>query len=210
MNMDAYRGVISITKLSLYRVKRVFNLHYISAAGTLTQNYRNYTTNRNSLVKPSIFIPYKMAKSYAVGDSNDVEKIFKKFDVNGDGKISISELGSILGALGTVTPEDELKAVMKEIDTDGDGFIDLNEFIEFQRGGSGAVDGATVDKELREAFALYDQNKNGKISANELHSVLKSLGEKCSLKDCRKMIASVDVDGDGSVNFEEFKKMMSK
>ncbi|KAL4582439.1 hypothetical protein LXL04_006988 [Taraxacum kok-saghyz] len=148
-----------------------------------------------------------MAKSCAAVDTTDVEKIFKKFDVNGDGKISTSELGSILSALGTVTPEEELKVVMKEIDTDGDGFIDLNEFIEFQRGGSGASDG---DKDLREAFDLYDQNKNGKISAAELHSVLKSLGEKCSLKDCRKMIASVDIDGDGSVNFEEFKKMMSK
>lgn len=151
-----------------------------------------------------------MAKNLAVGDTNDVEKVFRKFDANGDGKISISELGSILGALGTVTPEEELKAVMKEIDTDGDGFIDLNEFIEFQRGGCSVADGDAVNKELREAFDLYDQDKNGKISAAELHSVLKSLGEKCSLKDCRKMIASVDVDGDGSVNFEEFKKMMSK
>ncbi|KAL7606272.1 calcium-binding protein CML24 [Lactuca sativa] len=152
-----------------------------------------------------------MSKSIPVdGDTIDVEKIFKKFDVNGDGKISSSELGSILSALGTVAPEEEIKVVMKEIDKDGDGFIDLNEFIEFQRGGSGVVDREAADKELREAFDLYDQNKNGKISANELHSVLKSLGEKCSLKDCRKMIASVDVDGDGSVNFEEFKKMMSK
>ncbi|XP_071731288.1 probable calcium-binding protein CML23 [Rutidosis leptorrhynchoides] len=136
----------------------------------------------------------------------DIEKVFRKFDVNGDGKISITELRSILGALGTVTPESELKAVMKEIDTDGDGFIDLNEFIQFQRSGCNGGD----NNELREAFDMYDQNKNGKISASELHSVMKSLGEKCSLKDCKKMIASVDVDGDGCVNFEEFKKMMNK
>lgn len=152
-----------------------------------------------------------MAKNSSITDhTNDVEKVFKKFDLNGDGKISISELGSILAALGTVTPDHELKVVMSEIDTDGDGFIDLHEFIEFQRRGCGAADGDSANKELREAFDLYDQDKNGKISAAELHSVLKSLGEKCSLKDCRKMIASVDVDGDGSVNFEEFKKMMSK
>ncbi|KAF7127904.1 hypothetical protein RHSIM_Rhsim11G0138300 [Rhododendron simsii] len=35
---------------------------------------------------------------------------------------------------------------------------------------------------------------------------MKSLREKCSLADCSRMIASVDVDG--CVNFEEFKKMM--
>lgn len=151
-----------------------------------------------------------MAKNSSTGDNNDFEKVFRKFDANGDGKISISELGSILGALGSVTPEAELKVVMSEIDTDKDGFIDLDEFIEFQRRGCNAGDGESVNKELREAFDLYDQDKNGKISAGELHSVLKSLGEKCSLKDCKKMIKSVDVDGDGCVNFDEFKKMMSK
>ncbi|XP_076906320.1 putative calcium-binding protein CML23 [Bidens hawaiensis] len=149
-----------------------------------------------------------MAKN--TNSTNDFEKVFHKFDVNGDGKISISELGSILGALGSATPEDELKVVMNEIDTDKDGFIDLEEFIEFRKRGCNAGDGAAVNKELREAFDMYDQDKNGKISANELHSVLKSLGEKCSLKDCKKMIKSVDVDGDGCVNFEEFKKMMNK
>nr|XP_043617219.1 calcium-binding protein CML24-like [Erigeron canadensis] len=144
--------------------------------------------------------------------SNEAEQVFKKFDANGDGKISITELRSILNALGTVTSEEELKIVMEEIDKDGDGYIDLNEFIQFQRGGCALGGDHAVDdeKELREAFDLYDQNKNGKISANELHSVLKSLGEKSTLKECKQMIASVDVDGDGSVNFEEFKKMMNK
>lgn len=94
---------------------------------------------------------------------------------------------------------------MAEIDTDGDGYIDLKEFGAFYLAGGGNVNN---DQEIRESFDFYDKDKNGKISANELHSVLKSLGDKCSLKDCRKMIKSVDVDGDGCVNFEEFKKMM--
>ncbi|KAG6397717.1 hypothetical protein SASPL_143887 [Salvia splendens] len=134
----------------------------------------------------------------------EAEKVFSKFDTNGDGKISLSELGDILNGLGSATSADEVKRIMSELDTDGDGFIDLKEFKVFHCGGG---DG---DKELKEAFDLYDKDKNGKISANELHSVLRSLGEKCSLKDCRKMIGSVDVDGDGCVNFEEFKKMMTR
>ncbi|MFS8018430.1 putative EF-hand domain pair protein CML [Helianthus anomalus] len=99
---------------------------------------------------------------------------------------------------------------MAEIDTVGNGVINLNEFMEFQRRGCSGSDRDAANKELREAFDLYDQDKNGKISVVELHSVLKSLGEKCSLNDCCKMIESVDVDGDGCMNFKEFKKMMSK
>ncbi|KAK9080182.1 hypothetical protein SSX86_001857 [Deinandra increscens subsp. villosa] len=54
-----------------------------------------------------------MTKNYSIdviaADVNDFEKVFRKFNANGDGKISISELKSILDALGSVTPEDELK-----------------------------------------------------------------------------------------------------
>ncbi|KAL3526969.1 hypothetical protein ACH5RR_011625 [Cinchona calisaya] len=137
-----------------------------------------------------------------------VKQMFNKFDANGDGKISLSDLGNILNALGWKTSPEEVEQLMKEIDTDGDGFIDLNEFEAFFFSGANQAGDGSNNKELREAFNLYDKDKNGKISANELHSVLKSLGDKCSLSDCRKMIRSVDVDGDGHVNFEEFKRMM--
>uniref|UniRef100_A0A5B7BEG3 Putative calcium-binding protein CML18 n=1 Tax=Davidia involucrata TaxID=16924 RepID=A0A5B7BEG3_DAVIN len=147
-------------------------------------------------------------QTVSLGNMDEVEKVFKKFDANGDGKISVSELRAILKALGTDTSPDELQRIMSEIDKDGDGFIDLKEFTDFHRGGSDG-DGSST-KELREAFDLYDRDKNGLISASELHAVLKSLGEKCTLKDCSRMISSVDVDGDGSVNFEEFKKMMTR
>lgn len=135
-------------------------------------------------------------------EEEEVEKVFEKFDINGDHKISLQELGEILKALGSKTGEEELKRIMSELDTDGDGSIDINEFKAFYCGSGD-------NKELKDAFDLYDKDKNGKISASELYSVLKGLGEKCSLKDCRRMISTVDVDGDGCVNFEEFKKMMS-
>ncbi|RZB72795.1 probable calcium-binding protein CML23 isoform X1 [Glycine soja] len=133
----------------------------------------------------------------------EVRKIFSKFDKNGDGKISCAELKEMMVALGSKTTSEEVKRMMAELDRNGDGYIDLKEFGEFHCGGG---DG----RELREAFELYDLDKNGLISAKELHSVMRRLGEKCSLSDCRRMIGNVDADGDGNVNFEEFKKMMTR
>lgn len=134
----------------------------------------------------------------------DVKKVFNDFDANGDGKIDASELRSILITLGTDASPKEIASIMSEIDSDGDGFIDLNEFAAFHLASS------ADNKELRDAFDVYDRDKNGVISASELHQTLKSLGQKCTLRDCEKMISAVDVDGDGAVNFDEFKKMMNR
>ncbi|KAJ1387104.1 EF-Hand 1, calcium-binding site [Sesbania bispinosa] len=134
----------------------------------------------------------------------EVRKIFNKFDKNGDGKISRTELKEVMVALGSKTTSEEVSRMMAELDRNGDGYIDLKEFGEFHCTGGGDT------RELQEAFEMYDLDKNGLISAKELHSVMRKLGEKCSLSDCRRMIGNVDADGDGSVNFEEFKKMMSR
>ncbi|KAL3640387.1 hypothetical protein CASFOL_015355 [Castilleja foliolosa] len=135
---------------------------------------------------------------------DEVEKVFNKFDIDGDGKISPAELGAVINGLGSETSAEEVERMMSELDRNGDGYIDLTEFKSFHyRGGDGD------DRELKEAFDLYDKDKNGKISAAELNSVLLSLGENCSVKDCGRMISSFDVDGDGCINFEEFKKMMT-
>nr|CAP05019.1 calcium binding protein [Parietaria judaica] len=71
-------------------------------------------------------------------DRAEQERIFKRFDSNGDGKISSSELGEALKALGSVTA-DEVHRMMAEIDTDGDGAISLEEFSSFADANRGLI-----------------------------------------------------------------------
>jgi len=137
---------------------------------------------------------------------DEVRNIFNKFDKNGDGKISVSELEEMLSTLGNKTTSDEVKRMMEHIDQNIDGYIDLKEFADFHCAGAATK----KDEELRDAFDLYDLDKDGLICPKELHIVLNKLDEKCTLSDCERMISNVDADGDGKVNFEEFKKMMAR
>ncbi|XP_021296709.1 polcalcin Bra n 2 [Herrania umbratica] len=66
------------------------------------------------------------------------DRIFKRFDANGDGKISAAELGDALKTLGSVTG-DEIRRMMAEIDTDGDGYISYQEFTDFASANSGLM-----------------------------------------------------------------------
>ncbi|KAI3963215.1 hypothetical protein MKX01_030345 [Papaver californicum] len=118
------------------------------------------------------------------------EQVFKKFDVDGDGKISYVELGSILSSLGYEATAEELEVMVKEVDSDGDRFIDLNEFLELNR-----IDSEKQVKDIEEAFAI-------------LQKLLKTLGDESSISDCKKIIQNFDCDDDGFISLEELKKMM--
>ncbi|PWA87254.1 Calcium-binding EF-hand [Artemisia annua] len=134
-----------------------------------------------------------------------LEQVFKKLDVNNDGKISFSELGSVMGSLaGNQPTDDELKKMIMEVDKDGDGFIDLEEFIELNT----KVDSSELLELIEKAFSMFDVDKNGLITAEELLRVMRSLHEDYSIEECKKMIAGVDQDGDGMINLDEFKVMM--
>ncbi|XP_006408308.2 probable calcium-binding protein CML33 [Eutrema salsugineum] len=133
--------------------------------------------------------------------------IFEKFDKNKDGKISWEEFRDAMNALSPTIPSEKLVEMFIQLDTNGDGQVDATEFASCMDQ-TARSSGCGVEKELKDAFRLYDIDSDGKISANELYEVMTRLGEKCSLEICVEMVRAVDVDGDGYISFEKFKSMM--
>lgn len=66
------------------------------------------------------------------------------------------------------------------------------------------------EEEVRAAFDVFDENKDGFIDARELKRVLLALGlrEGSELENCRRMIKAADEDGDDKIDFNEFIKFM--
>ena len=149
---------------------------------------------------------------------DDLHAIFDHFDHNKDGKLSIHEISSSLDKLGLAVPIAELSLIVTNADTNCDGCVDYTEFTALYHTliqGKFCEDvGAPLTPEeadLKEAFRVFDKDDDGYIRAEELYSVLSSMGilKGRTLQDCRKMISKVDADGDGQVDFEEFKQMMT-
>ncbi|KAF6137569.1 hypothetical protein GIB67_031848 [Kingdonia uniflora] len=136
-----------------------------------------------------------------------LEQAFKLIDKDGDGKINRRELEMLLSRVGPEPPsQEELTLMLTEIDRDGDGCISLEEFSAI----SSAFEPA-CGSELRDVFNFFDADRNGKISAEELRGVFEAIGDdKCTLEDCRRMIAVVDSDCDGFVCFRDFSRLMEQ
>ena len=64
--------------------------------------------------------------------------------------------------------------------------------------------------EYKEAFDMFDKNKKGTISANDITKIMKNFGYPISRKEVEKMVAEMDTSGNGELDFEEFVTFMQK
>lgn len=68
-----------------------------------------------------------------------------------------------------------------------------------------------ADDEIKKQFEFFDTNNDGKISKKELKRGLKKLDVgKLSEKMVNEMMNAADLDGDGEVDFEEFRSILLK
>ena len=139
---------------------------------------------------------------------NDIQTlyhVFMKFDVNGDGRLTKEELmNGLVNVMGKANAQNEIDRLMKVIDMDCNGYIEYEEFIR-----------ATMDKDkllskqnLKFCFDFVDENKNGKISYNEIKAILDK-DNTIADEVWKLLVDEVDLDGDGEINFEEFVIMMN-
>ncbi|XP_038889113.1 calmodulin-like protein 3 [Benincasa hispida] len=150
--------------------------------------------------------------------SPELKKVFGTFDKNNDGFITKKELMESLKNMRMLITEKDAEEMLKGVDENGDGLIDFEEFcvlgeklvMGFGEKKKICVEDEEDEDELREAFGVFDKDKDGMISVEELSLVLCSLGmnEGKKVENCKEMIKKVDLDGDGMVNFDEFKRMM--
>ena len=57
-------------------------------------------------------------------------------------------------------------------------------------------------EEFKQAFALFDKDGNGHVDADELGQVLASLGQIPTEEEIKRMIAEVDGDMNGTIDFD--------
>lgn len=142
------------------------------------------------------------------GERDGLAKVFKAFDKNGDGKLSMQEVKEgYLEHYGKIMSDEEVETMFNAVDTDRSGFIDYSEFVVAAMNESQL----TTNEKLQAAFKMFDKDGSGIISPDEIKDVLSFGGtNQLSKQSIEAIVKQVDENGDGEISFEEFVDMMKK
>ena len=162
------------------------------------EGFKNYAESNKLRKAVLTFIASRLTEE----EIKNVKKIFENIDKNNDGKLSLEELKEAAGKTPGFKME-QIDEIFKSIDTDNSGNIEYTEFI-----------AASLEKnlylneqKLKDAFKLFDSDKSGKISKNEISKIL---GTSKHSKEVEKIMNKYDSNKDGEIDFNEFINMIKQ
>ena len=171
-----------------------------------------YYNNIISFQTNTIFFFQQASLAYIVHhiikkeDLDKIKKFFIFIDDKGIGKISHNEfVNKLKKQIGNINEKEVLK-VLKYIDQGKTGFLEFEEFVR-----------ACINKKkllneenLKISFTLFNKTGIKKvISCQDFKNIL-GLQTKFSNKTWEKIINQIDINGDGQIEFLEYKEMMLK
>mmetsp|Transcript_38667 Transcript_38667/g.54438 ORF Transcript_38667/g.54438 Transcript_38667/m.54438 type:complete len:249 (-) Transcript_38667:128-874(-) len=134
-------------------------------------------------------------------DSEEVgflRRMFKTYDLDGDGTVSLDEFKGVLKDYHYT--EEEMERIFHGVDVNGTGVIHYSEFLAATMEAHGHI----TEERIAEAFDHLDNDDTGYISAKNLHDFLGAAVPDTVLN---KMIDDVDFLHLHKVNYEEFLAM---
>ena len=129
--------------------------------------------------------------------------IFKDLDKNNDGILTKQELEEGLRNNEYPFNKNDIEAIFNNLDDNQSGAIDYTEFI------TAALNRQLIinDEKIAACFELFDRDKSGKISIKEFQNKFQKSGG-VDEKSWEQMLNEADKNGDGEIDFEEFRDLL--
>ncbi|KAL4510108.1 hypothetical protein ABPG72_010301 [Tetrahymena utriculariae] len=166
----------------------------------------NYKKSGN-ILNTQKFLKTKNVRQLDEETLNELREAFNLFDTQHSGEIDSRELKAIMRAFGLDVKKDQITLIYKELNKDINEGINFQEFTNIMAPKLGSKD---TKEEIERIFQLFDEERQGKISFQNLKKIASEIGEEISDEELYEMIEEADRDGDGCLNFNEFYRIMKK
>ncbi|XP_009638995.1 caltractin [Egretta garzetta] len=150
----------------------------------------------------------KAAPGFPVSEEQreELREAFELLDPGGSGLVDVSDLKIAVRALGCELRKEEMKRIVSEFGEEGSGKLTFKAFLQVM---TQKMAEPCLEKEILEAFKVFDCDGTGKISFEDLKVVAREVGEDITDEELQEMIDEADVDGDGEVDEQEFLRILT-
>ena len=156
-------------------------------------NLQNFHKNATLKVATLSFISSHLTTKQ---EREDLARIFKLIDKNGDGRLSKDEVQEGYMALyGKLVSDAEVNRMFDSVDTDQSGYIEYSEFVMATINEKKLL---SIDR-LQAAFKMFDKDNSGNITPAEIKSVL-SADSNIPADVMKSIMQQVDENGDGEIS----------
>jgi len=128
----------------------------------------------------------------------DYTEAFGLWDTDKDGLVTGNDIGTMMRSLGMNPTDADIRETVKQHGADGK--VNLSAFLKIMQD---AQSNLLSEKEIIEAFKVFDVNNSGYISSSELRHVLTILGDQLSNEEVQELLKEAD-DGTGKVNYRKY------
>ncbi|KPM02894.1 hypothetical protein NH340_JMT01626 [Sarcoptes scabiei] len=114
---------------------------------------------------------------------------------------------NMMRSLGLEVTDKWIMKIFKEIYKNDNHLISQKEFLNWFAKFRTPKDD-DVEADLKAAFMVFDKDKNGYITRDELKSAMMIIDEPINDHDLDELLQTTDHDKDGKINYEEFIKTL--
>ena len=97
--------------------------------------------------------------------------------------------------------------MIAEMDEDGSGTISFEEFLDMM---TARISDKNSTEDLRRVFNLFDIDREGQITVDNLRRVAGELGEEIDEKELAEIVQRADLNGNDKLDFEDFYNIMTR
>lgn len=144
-----------------------------------------------------------LVKYLSLNQIKDLRKAFRALDSGKTGYLSFNDIRKAIDRYGLELENEKLEEILNNTNFHNDGHINYSEFLAATLSSRVAID----EELIWRVFKKFDLSRSGHITPEDLKEVLRRLGEDFTDEQVKQMLSEVELNEEGLLSFEEFKKL---